>query len=220
MRRILPFAIIAIVLLAVVVAGILLYRNADKPQPVAQTDSAPAEPGADPPHSYGPQNAPVTIEEFGDFQCVACLELHLEMKKIKQEYTDRIRIIFRQSPIDKYHKNARAASRAAEAAALQGRFWEMHDWLYQHQGQWDGRDDPRPVFMDAAREIGLNIKKFETDFDSDAANERINLDVKRGESLNIPGTPAVFINGQSVSLAGDRGERLRAAINQALNGAK
>jgi protein-disulfide isomerase len=220
MRRYLPFAIIALFLLAVVAAGILLYRNASKPLTTTGTEATLVEPGADPPHSYGPATAPVTIEEFGDFQCGACVALHFEMKKIKQEYPDRLRIIYRQSPFEKYHKNAMAAARAAEAAALQGRFWEMHDWLYQHQGEWDGRSDPRPVLVDAARTIGLDIKKFEADLDSDLVSERISLDIKRGESLKVPGTPTVFINGESVALSAGRYEGLRTAIDQILNGAK
>lgn len=219
MRRYLPFVIIAFFLLAVLVAGVILYRNASKPQPVTQTESAPVEPGADPPHSYGPAEAPVTIEEFGDFQCGACVALHFELKKIKQDYPDRLRIVFRQAPNEKYHKNSMNAARAAEAAALQGRFWEMHDWLYQHQGEWDGRSDPRPVLIDGARAIGLDVKKFEADLDSDVVNERISLDVKRGESLDIPGTPTIYINGESISVSAGRAERLKTAIDQILSGA-
>jgi protein-disulfide isomerase len=135
------------------------------------------------------------------------------MKKIEGEFSTRVRVVFREFPLSKIHKNALDAARAAEAAGLQGRFWEMHDLIYERQGDWTVMPDARPVFREFARELKLDPDSFNSDMDTLQVNSRISADMSRGESLGVKGTPTVFINGSELSPANMTLEGMRAAIN-------
>ena len=140
----------------------------------------------------------MTIEEFGDFECPPCALLHPVLKTMENEFGDRIRIIFREYPLVPNHQHALYAASAAEAAALQGKFWEMHHKLYENQKTWHEAFDVRPIFDDYAKQIGLDLERFKRDINSDGVARRITEDGKRGRSLNVKGTPSVFMNGREV----------------------
>jgi protein-disulfide isomerase len=158
------------------------------------------------------------LEEYGDFQCPPCGALYPLMKKLEGEYGSRLRVVFREFPLAKIHKNALDAARAAEAAGLQGRFWEMHDMLYEKQGNWNVMPDARPVFQEFARELKLDVARFNSDMDSLQVNSRITADMARGDSLGVKGTPTIFINGHEVVPDNVTPEGLHAAINAASKG--
>src|SRR5262245_38774264 len=142
MKRYLPFVIIAAVLITAVVAGILMFRytRAQPSMTQAYASGPVATPGAEAaPKSY------VTIEEFGDYQCPPCGGLHPVLKKLKDEYGRRVQLVFRHLPLTQIHKHALEAAYAASAAGLQGKFWEMHDHLYETQNAWGEADDFCPV---------------------------------------------------------------------------
>src|SRR4051794_18036201 len=128
MRRFLPFIIIGAVLLIFGGGGLLLLRA--KLAPIS-IKTAVGKPGAEPTHVRGGERAAVTLEEFGDFQCPPCGILSTTLQKVEKDYGDRIRVIFREFPLT-MHAHAMTAASAAEAAGLQGRFWEMHDILFEH----------------------------------------------------------------------------------------
>jgi NhaA family Na+:H+ antiporter len=196
-KNYLPFIIIAVVLLLAIVGGTLLFRASK--QAVAPTQNAPstALAGAKPPHVKGSDNAPVTLEEFGDFECPPCGAFYPELKKLEADYGgDKLRVIFRQYPLPQVHKHALVAATAAEAAGFQGRFWEMYDKLYSDQATWSKAPDPSPFFLDYARGIGLDINRFVQDVNSTEAQTRVTLDYQRGKSLGVKGTPTIFINGR------------------------
>jgi protein-disulfide isomerase len=234
MKRNLPFIIIALVLLVALAGGAYLLRSPGGAQGTAHpntnrgADGSNASPspkpagtpanGAEPPHLRGEASAPVLIEEFGDFQCPPCGALYPVMKKIEGEFSTRVRVVFREFPLSKIHKNALDAARAAEAAGLQGRFWEMHDLIYERQGNWNVMPDARPVFQEFARELKLDPGSFSSDMDTLQVNSRINADMARGDSLGVKGTPTVFINGNELSPADMTVEGMRAAINAASKG--
>lgn len=178
-------------------------------------NTASAAPGADPPHVRGDVNAPVTLEEFGDFQCPPCASLHPELKKIEAEYGSRLRVIFRHLPLE-MHKHAKEAAVAAEAAALQNRFWEMHDLLYEKQGEWDESCDIRQQFIRYAGELGLDVERFTKDLDAQVVKDRVRLDQQRAESIDIQGTPTLFINGQQIPSSSMTPDGIRQTINAAL----
>jgi protein-disulfide isomerase len=178
------------------------------------------EPGAEPPQAVGPNDAPVTLEEFGDFECPPCGALHPDLKKIEQEYGSRVRIIFREFPLVPTHQHALAAARAAEAAGMQDKFWEMHDLIYETQRTWHEAFDVRPIFEDYARRIGLNLDKFRKDQASEVVEQRIFLDGKRAHALGVKGTPTVFMNGREIPFESLAPEKLRALINAELAQAK
>jgi protein-disulfide isomerase len=214
MKRYLPFLIITAVLFAAFGSGAGMWYRSSKqavqPPPVVKNIS----PGAQPPHVRGSQPAPVTLKEFGDFQCPPCAALHPELKRIEADYGQRLRVIFRHLPITQCHPHALDAARAAEVAALQGKFWEMHDWLYEQQKTWDKASDARTLFINQARSLGLDAARFTTDMDSMGVNTRIRLDTERADSLGVSGTPSLFLNGRP--LTSITASNIRAAIDATL----
>ncbi len=224
MRKYLPVIIILAVLAIAVGAGLYLLRPASTSEqapvapagkPVAANPIA-AAPGAVPPHSIGSEGAPVTIEEFGDFQCPPCATFHPVLKQIKSAYGPRVRVIFREFPLLPAHQHALSAARAAEAAGLQGKFWEMHDLIYENQRSWHESKDARPIFEEYAGRLGLNLDRFRKDVTSDLVQQRIFLDGKRGHSLGVKGTPTVFLNGRELPVESLAPDRLRARIDAEL----
>jgi protein-disulfide isomerase len=214
MKRYLPFVIIIGVLIISAVSGMLLYRRSMRSE--ATTDTSAAQPEISPAHVRGEASAPVTIEEFADFQCPPCGALHPEMKKIEEEYGPRLKVVFRNFPVVALHKHALQAAHAAEAAGLQGRFWEMHDMLFANQLQWEKADDVRPIFSDYARSLNLDVQRFNTDMDGTEVSRRILDDQDRSRLLRVKGTPTLFINGRMIQPTEFTREGLRAAINTAL----
>src|SRR5262249_37940449 len=219
MKRILPFLIIVVVLLAAVAGGWMVMRSSKESNntnaPPAADDSSAIPAGAEPAHIRGNPNAAVTVEEFGDFQCPSCGIYYPELKKIESEFGDRIRVIFRERPLLPTHQHALLAAQAAEAAGIQGRFWEMHDKLYENQKDWSEVSDLMPLFVDYARQIGLNTDQFVKDMNGEAVATRIFQDGKRAHALNINSTPTFFVNGKEAKDEQWKPEGLRQMINQA-----
>lgn len=223
MKRYLPFAIIVIVFCsAIVIAALLLRapkRNTSSANSASQSSTnTPGGPqlGADPPRAKGPDNAPVLLEEFGDLQCPPCAALHPELEKIEKEYGQRVRLIFRHFPLTQVHPYALDAALAAEAAGEQGKFWEMHDWMYREQQNWSQTPNARQLFLQQAQDMGLNLEKFRQDLNSAEVKQRVILDYKRGLSLGVTGTPTLFVNGRMIQTEQMTDDGLHAAINSAL----
>jgi protein-disulfide isomerase len=141
----------------------------------------------------GPQNAKVTIVEFSDFECPYCSRGAQTMDRILKDYPQDVRLVFKNSPLP-FHKNAEPAARAAYAAQQQGKFWEMHDALFNNQR---GLSDQ--FYVEQAQKLGLNVDKFKADMNSEAAKARVKADQQDGEKLGIRGTPGFFVNGVLVS---------------------
>lgn len=229
MKRILPFLIILVVLGVALGAGWYLTRpakdSAQSPNAVSINNSAPtsptpvakvtnsADPGAQPPHSMGPENAPAVLEEFGDFECPPCGLLHPVLKTMEKEFGPRLRVVFREFPLVPTHPHALAAARSAEAAGLQGKFWEMHDLLFENQRTWHEQFDARPTFEGYAQKLGLDMERFRRDVSSQVVEQRIFLDGKRAHGLGVKGTPTVFLNGREVPFESLAPEKLRVLIN-------
>ena len=213
MRRYLPFVLVGGVLAAAIIAGIFLYRQHHAA--AARSNSSNGKPGAEPPHVRGLATAPVTLEEFGDFECMPCLLLWPALRNLEKDYGERLAVIFRQHPLAQ-HQHASKAARASEAAGRQGRFWEMHDLLYLKRSTWTRGNDPSAAFQNLAAELSLDVERFRKDTDSPEVAQRIKADEERGESLGIDRTPIVFVNGKRVELLPDVENGLRAEIEAAL----
>jgi protein-disulfide isomerase len=170
-------------------------------------------------HERGGTDAKVTLEEYGDYQCPPCGMLFHDLKTIEKEYGSQLRFIFRHFPLQG-HKHAVTAAHAAEAAGLQGRFWEMHDMIYQNQLSWSPADDARPVFIQYARNLNLDVDRFTRDMDSADVAQRVTADYERGVSLSVPGTPTIFINGRQVNPNAYTPDGLRTAIDFMLGNKK
>jgi protein-disulfide isomerase len=203
----LPFIIIGAVLVGVTVAVVLMSTNSfsnSTPAPSSTSNTAqptqrtPAQPGAANPWTHGTSTARVTLEEFSDFQCPACAGLEPGLRRVMKEDEDRgVRLIFRNYPLQ-MHKYAFLAARAAEAAGLQGKFWEMHDTLYDNQKEWSESMEPRVQFDAYATRLGLDVQRFKSDMERQDLAERIKSDLARGASLGVKGTPTVYLNGREL----------------------
>ena len=231
MKRSLPFVIIAAVLVGGLVTFFALSRKRGgntnntfvgaTPQTSAAsvTSPPPQAPQASPTNSAGltkPNvkiSSPVLLEEYGDYQCPPCGALYPDLKKIEAEYGSQVRFVFHYFPLSKLHKNAMAAARAAEAARLQNKFWEMHDRLYRNQKEWSEVEDPRPIFNSYARELGLNADQFRSDMDSNRVEQAIDADMQRGQSLGITGTPTVLIEGYQLRYEATNLDGIRRGLN-------
>ena len=216
MKRYLPFVIVAVVALATVGSGAMLYR-AKRPHvsAIPEDNTLSAKSGAESAHIRGNPSASVTLEEYGDFQCPPCGMFSAFLGQLEKEYDSRLRVVFRNFPL-KMHEHAREAALAAEAAGLQGRFWEMHDVLYREQETWTKAPNVRELFESYAGTIGLDLDKFKKDIDGEQARARVEADRQRGESLGINITPTLFINNQPLDPKDKNPEGIRAEINAAL----
>jgi len=216
MKRYLPFIIVAVVAIATLGSGAMLYR-AKLPHPlmIPEGKSLSGKSDAESMHIRGNANAPVTLEEFGDFQCPPCGSISSFLDELVKEYDPHLRIVFRNYPLE-MHQHARDAALAAEAAGLQGRFWEMHDVLYREQAVWSTADNTRELFDSYAGMIGLNLDQFKKDMEGEKARARVDSDRERANSLGVQMTPTVFINDHQWSPNVKSPEGLRAAIAAAL----
>ena len=166
-------------------------------------------------HTLGDAKAPVTLEEFGDFECPPCGSMAPYLDKRVNEFKPRVRLVFRNFPLPA-HKHAREAALAAEAAGLQGKFWEMHDVLYREQSSWSNVANPHELFDAYAGTIGLNVAEFDQDMESEKVKERLKSDQARGLSLGITMTPTVFINNHELPPDKRNPEGLHATISEAV----
>src|ERR1043166_8834545 len=149
-------------------------------------------------HIRGNPEAPVPLEEFGDFECPSRANLATFLEQLIKEYHPRVRLIFRNFPLEK-HSHARDAALAAEAAGLQGHFWEMHDMLFKQQAGWSGAAITGVQFDSYAETLGLDLNQFRRDLKSDKVMERIEADQARAKSLGIKIAPALFIDGREMA---------------------
>ena len=233
----LPLIIIGLVGV-VAILGAVFYANMARTSPNPQKNGganagnkaagtktnvfANAAQGAQPAWMRGPANATVTIEEFADFECPSCARFEPILREIKTIYGDRVRVVFRHYPLTQTHQKAYDAARAAEAAGMQGKFWEMHDLLYDRQRDWTVSQDHRGEYANYAKQLGLDVEKFKTDMASGAAAARVDADKKRGESVQIRSTPSAFVNGRPLDYASEMAtsEGVRRAVEAALQGNK
>ena len=215
MKRYLPFVIVAVVALATIGSGAMLYR-AKRPQVLSIPENKMLGKGeTESAHVRGNPGASVTLEEYGDFQCPPCGMFAAFLQQLEKEYDSRLRVVFRNFPLS-MHEHAREAALAAEAAGLQGRFWEMHDVLYREQEAWTKAPNVRGMFESYAGTIGLDLDKFRKDMDGEEVKARVDADRQRGESLGIQITPTLFINNQPLDREHKNPEGIRAQINAAL----
>ena len=222
MKHTRPVVVILAVLGIALLAGWYLKRSViETPRTLPPVSSLPKAPvgavklGADPPHALGDTNAPVMLEEFGDFECPPCGLLHPVLKTLKTEFGPRLVIVFREFPMTSLHAHALEAAQASEAAGLQGKFWEMHDLLYENQKAWHEAADVGPLLDQYATLIGLDVNRFKRDMTSEVVARRIMLDRERGLWIGVNGTPTVFLNGREVPLESLSADKLRALINNA-----
>jgi protein-disulfide isomerase len=141
----------------------------------------------------GPAGAPVVLVEYSDFQCPSCAKVQPYLRELLARQGDRVRFVFRHHPLN-MHKWAIDAARAAECAGRQGRFWEYHDALFAKQAEWSRSPDPAPLFLEYARELGLDVERFRREtadrrWDGLIVNDRLDA-----LAMDVTGTPTFFVN--------------------------
>jgi protein-disulfide isomerase len=202
--KVIPILIIGSVL-GVSVLGAWYLKRSTTPVPLTdpqrqsrpQNRSSAPKPGAEPAHTRGSSDAPVMIEEYADFECGGCGVVHPIMKQMEKEFGSRIVVVFREYPLS-VHKNGLTAAQAAESAGLQGKFWEMHDLLFENQKTWHAAAEVLPLYREYANQIGLSVEKFERDMASDVVKSRISADHERAAWIGVNSTPTAFLNGREI----------------------
>lgn len=189
------------IILTVVVIGMAgLFIVTKKSAAPNTTTTADAKVVTTSDHVRGDNNAPVTLIEYGDFQCPACGAFYPIVKTLEANYAGKVRFVFRHFPLSQIHPNALAAARAAEAAGQQGKFFEMHDKLYETQSAWgESNTNQQALFEGYAKELGLNMTQFKADYISDKVAEIINSDQSAGQkAFSIDSTPTFILGGVKI----------------------
>lgn len=212
MQKFRPILIIAIVLAVTIVGLFFLLRARPNEDFVATKTQSRTEV-----RNKTPEAVVVTLEEFGDYQCPPCGELHPSLKKLKQEFGSNLNFVFRNLPLTTLHKNALAAAQAAEAARMQNRFWEMHDLLYENQDLWKDDINPKSIFWKFAADLGLDTGRFMRDMDDKQVNLRIDADRSAAAELGIDSTPTLLINGRMLRPEVTNPDGIRKGIEFTMN---
>jgi len=169
-------------------------EEVDGAKVITKTDTTPAD------NVYGNAESDVVLIEYGDFQCPGCKSAASTVSQVKEDYKDDIAFVFRHFPLTSIHPNAIAAASSAEAAGNQGKFWEMHDLLYENQEAWSQADAQQrdSVFELYADQLGLDVEQFKADIVTDTISQKINFDRSLGGKMGVTGTPAFFLNGEEL----------------------
>jgi protein-disulfide isomerase len=141
-------------------------------------------------HAQGPEDAPLTLVEYGDYECPYCGQAYPIVKRVQERLGEDLRFVFRNFPLREMHPHAQHAAEAAEAAGVQGRFWEMHDYVFEHQRALSDRH-----LREYAALLGLDEERFDRELTSHAHAARVRQDFSSGVKSGVNGTPTFFING-------------------------
>ena len=164
-------------------------------------------------HLRGAHDAQVMLVEYGDFQCPYCARAHAALAKLMKQHDGKVALVYRHLPLSDLHPFAQKAAEAAEAAGAQGKFWEMHDALFENQGMLD--EDTLPA---VAANLGLDAGRFARELDEGKHSARVQAEAKQAHALGASGTPSFFINGQRYHGDSDQAS-LAAALQEALGAA-
>ncbi len=168
---------------------------------------------------FGKLDSKVILIEYGDFQCPGCGGAHPTVKEVTEKYKDQVAFIFRNFPLVSAHPNARAAAATAEAAGLQGKYWEMHNKLYENQSFWQSlsANERTDFFVGYASELGLDVEVFKADLSSPKVNQKISFDQALGKKAGVDATPTFFLDGQKApDIYDEQGSLNKAKLDTAL----
>lgn len=151
-------------------------------------------------HVFGSNQHKAMLIEYGDYECPGCESLYPIVKTLTNQYKDQLTFVFRNLPLTTIHPNALAAATAAEAAGLQGKYYEYHDLLYDNQNAWNQASvsDRSTLFEGYAKQLGLDVNKFKNDLTSSDVTTKINRDRSTAASFGFDSTPTLMLGGQKV----------------------
>lgn len=150
----------------------------------------------------GDPKAKAVLVEYSDFQCPACASYYPLVKQLLDEYKDKVYFVYRIFPLTNIHPNSHISAQAAYAANKQNNFFEMEELLFTNQKDWSSASDPSGIFMDYARELKLDVKKFQTDMNSDEAKKYVNDSESKALAEGINSTPTFILNGVKIKNPG------------------
>lgn len=165
-------------------------------------------------NTKGNADAKAVLVEYSDFQCPACGYFYGAVKQLEREKGDAVRVVYRNFPLSQ-HRYARVAAFAAEAAGKQGKFWQMHDMLFEKQNEWGGSENIEQALVGYAALIGLDIPRFLHDMQAKEIADKIDGDIAEGTKQNLQGTPTFYLNGRLIQFRSY--EELRRLIETELN---
>ena len=192
----------------VILFGGLIYLSSKNSIDVSKINTnsvlgATKESGNTADHVFGKRDSKVLLIEYGDYQCPGCGGAYPQLKTVSEKYKDKIAFVFRNYPLTSLHPNARAAAAAAEAAGQLGKYWEMHNILYENQSSWENASgtDRTDIFADYAKQVGLNEQDFRNALtkQNKRINQKINFDMALGKKDGVTGTPTVLLDGKKLT---------------------
>ena len=163
----------------------------------------------------GNPDAEVVLVEYSDFQCPACAQFYPYVKEIMEEHGEDLKLEYRHFPLINLHPQAIPAAKAAEAAGVQGKFWEMHDKLFENQSVWSRSSNPRAAFIGYAEEIGLDVDTFKRHMDSSIIADAIDASFDEARERDFTGTPTFILNGERMDFT--TFEEFKSQIEEAIN---
>ena len=220
--------IIFVVAVVAVLAGLVAFSKQsavdvskfNHAQPITKADESETKITD---HIFGKKDSKVVLVEYGDFQCPGCYNLHKSLQPVTEVYKNKIAFVFRNFHITSLHPNARSAAAAAEAAGLQGKYWEMNNYLFNNQSNWNSLSvsDRDSRFNDFAAMLKLDVNKFKEDFASETVSQKINFDQALGKANGVNATPTLFLNGKKLeSSAYESMDALRKTLDTAISEAE
>lgn len=186
-----------------IAASLLIPQSATKTSGFANGNYLPVSP-----------SATTTLVEFGDYECPACATYDPMVKQLLTEYSGKLTFVFRNYPLPQ-HTNAPISSYAVEAAGLQGKYWQMHDKIYETQNDWANLSDAKSVFVGFAQGFNLNVDQFTKDLASLIIKNIVQNDLNDGNTIGITETPTFYLNGQKITLTGSY-EQLKSLVAAAV----
>lgn len=186
---------IGLVTLALLI-GAAFFIGGDTQEQTEAQSTDPAKVAGEKRQVIGSESAQVSVVEFADFQCPACGAAHPIVQQVLGEYEGRIEYVFRHFPLPG-HRHARIAAQAAEAAGLQGKFFEMGDLLFTNQEEWSNSNNPEEIFVGYAEQLELDVPAFQEALDNEELRQAIQTDLNAGIDVGVNSTPTFYINGKA-----------------------
>jgi len=194
-KRLWTGGIIAVI--ALLIISFIISNSDDTIDPASFADLEVQEIGI---HEKGNLESEIRLVEYSDLQCPACKNTAPILDSLVADLGDQFALEYRHFPLRSIHPNAQLAAQAAEAAGIQGKFWEMHDVLFEKQSEWSQSFNPERYFRTYAVELGLNEDRFRFDLESNEVKDRVNADYNQGLELGVQGTPAFVLNGELIDI--------------------
>lgn len=206
-----------VAILVIIIVGLFgLFAFVSKSDKSNENNSSNSTSSGPSNHVVGAGNKKVTLTEYGDFECPACKAYYPLVKQVKETYGDDITFQFRHFPLVQIHPNALLASRAVEAAGKQGKFFEMHDLMYENQDAWKTQPTVNTVFESFAERLGLNMIQYKADVTAESTAATINADIKEGQKVGANSTPTFVINGKKINENPKSFEEFKKLIDEAI----